>query len=45
MSALQKLLNLEKSEWATNLSALLKGNALDVYSRLYVDDAMDYDAF
>ena len=34
----------EKSEWATNLSALLQGKALDVYSRLSVDDAINYDA-
>ena len=30
-------------EWATNLSTLLQGKALDVYSRLSVDDANDYD--
>ena len=30
--------------WATNLSALLQGKALDVYSRLSVDDALDYEA-
>ena len=28
--------------WATNLSALLRGKALDVYSRLSVEDAADY---
>ena len=31
-------------EWATNLSTLLQGKALDVYSRLSVDDANNYDA-
>ena len=29
--------------WATNLSALLTGTALDVYSRLPVSDASNYD--
>ena len=33
-----------KEEWATNLSALLQGKALDVYSRLSADDALKYDA-
>ena len=32
-----------KEEWATNLSALLQGKALDVYSRLSSADAQDYD--
>ena len=30
-------------EWATNLSTLLQGKALEVYSRLSSDDANDYD--
>ena len=30
--------------WATRLSALLTGRALDVYSRISDDDAEDYDA-
>ncbi|XP_033739239.1 uncharacterized protein LOC117326590 [Pecten maximus] len=30
-------------QWATHLSALLKGNALDVFSRLPVEKALDYD--
>ena len=33
-----------KDEWATNLSALLQGKALDVYSRLSPVDAVNYDA-
>nr|CAB3263334.1 uncharacterized protein LOC108950802 [Phallusia mammillata] len=33
----------ERSEWASALSALLTGRALDVYSRLSDDDAVDYD--
>ena len=32
-----------KAEWATQLSALLKGKALQVYSRLSVEDCSDYD--
>ena len=32
-----------KKEWATNLSALLQGKALDVYSRLSSTEALDYD--
>ena len=32
----------EKSNWATNLSALVQGKALDVYSRLSTD-ALDHD--
>ena len=33
----------KKSVWAAYLSALLKGHALDVYDRLSVDDAADYE--
>ena len=33
----------KKSVWAAYLSALLKGRALDVYDRLSVDDAGDYE--
>ena len=33
-----------KEEWATNLSALLQGKALDVYSRLSPEDSLKYDA-
>ena len=29
-------------EWATNLSTLVQGKALEVYSRLSVEDANDY---
>ena len=32
-----------KEEWATNLSSLLQGKALDVYSRLSSEEATDYD--
>ena len=32
-----------KENWATNLSALVQGKALDVYSRLSPDDALNYD--
>jgi len=32
-----------RTVWATHLSALLQGKALYVYSRLSVDDALDYD--
>ena len=32
------------TEWAVNLSALLKGKALDVYSRLPVKESCNYDA-
>ena len=32
-----------KHVWATNLSALLTGKALDTYSRLDDDDAQDYE--
>ncbi|CAC5366153.1 unnamed protein product [Mytilus coruscus] len=34
----------DKSIWATHLSALLKGNALNVYALLPSDQALDYDA-
>ena len=34
----------DRRQWATHLSALLTGTALDVYSRLPVDDAVKYDA-
>ena len=33
----------KRSVWAAYLSALLKGRALDVYDRLSVDDAADYE--
>ena len=33
----------EKENWATDLSALVQGKALDVYSRLSPDDALNYD--
>ena len=33
----------DKNVWATYLSALLKGCALDVYDRLLTEDAADYD--
>ena len=33
----------KKSVWVAYLSALLKGRALDVYDRLSVDDAADYE--
>ena len=33
----------EKEDWALNLSSLLKGNALEVYTRLSPDDGTDYD--
>ena len=33
----------EKEEWATQLSPLLSGRALEVYSRLSQDEAMDYE--
>ena len=33
----------EKTGWATKLSALLSGRALDVYSRLSEEAAVDYD--
>ena len=34
----------KKTDWATHLSALLQGKALDVYSRLSVGEATDFDA-
>ena len=33
----------KKSVWTAYVSALLKGRALDVYDRLSVDDAADYE--
>ena len=33
----------DRDEWAINLSALLKGKALEVYSRLSLDDVTKYD--
>ena len=33
-----------KEQWAVNLSALLKGKALEVYARLPVEDSLDYDS-
>ena len=35
--------NWDRSDWATRLSALLTGRALEVYSRLSEDHAVDYD--
>ena len=32
----------DRADWAVNLSALLTGKALEVYSRLSVDDAKDF---
>ena len=32
-----------KTSWANNLSALSKVKALDTYSSLYPEDALDYD--
>ena len=29
-------------EWATNLSALLSGHALEIYSRMGEEEAVDY---
>ena len=34
----------DRDNWATHLSALLQGKALDVYSRLSITDSLDYDA-
>lgn len=34
----------KNSEWATNLSALLRGKALDVYALMPADKALDYEA-
>ncbi|XP_022111697.1 uncharacterized protein LOC110990927 [Acanthaster planci] len=36
--------NWQQSNWAVNLSALLKGKALEVYSRLPVSEASNYDS-
>ena len=33
----------KKEDWATNLSALLKGKALDVYALMPVEEASNYD--
>ena len=33
----------KKEAWATQLSSLLSGHALEVYSRLSQDEAMDYE--
>lgn len=33
----------KKENWAMNLSAQVLGKALDVYSRLTSEDALDYD--
>ena len=33
----------ERNEWAINLSALLTGRALEVYSRLNEQESCDYD--
>ena len=33
----------DKSLWAAYVSALIKGRALEVYNRLSVEDAADYD--
>ena len=33
----------KRDNWSVHLSALLKGKALDVYSRLSASDALDYD--
>ena len=38
-----KIANWPESEWATNLSALLEGKALEVYSCLSADDAVVYE--
>ena len=35
--------NWPKESWAINLSALLTGRALDVYTRLSADQAKDYE--
>ena len=36
--------NIEKKHWALHLSTLLRGKALEVYSRMSTDDALNYDA-
>ena len=33
----------KKEDWATSLSALLKGKALDVYALMPVEEALNYD--
>ena len=33
----------EKEDWATSLSALFKGKALDVYALMPVEEALNYD--
>ena len=33
----------KKEDWATNLSALLKGKALDVYALMPIEEALNYD--
>jgi len=38
-----KCQNWPKDQWAVYLSALLKGRALKVYSRLPVEDAQNYE--
>ena len=38
-----KIANWPQTEWATNLSALLSGKALEVYSRLSAEDAVVYE--
>jgi len=35
---------IDESQWAVNLSVLLKGRALDVYSRMDEEAAGDYQA-
>ena len=32
-----------KDQWASHLTALLKGNALEVFHRMGIDDSNDYD--
>jgi hypothetical protein len=38
-----KAVNWEKEIWAINLSAIIKGRALDVYARMPDENALDYD--
>ena len=33
----------KRDQWATKLSALLKGKALDVYALMPIEQALDYD--
>ena len=33
----------KRDQWATNLSALLKGKALDVYALMPIEQALEYD--